>query len=336
MARILLIDHLNQIFVFHHRQSPNITLDYLSALRRVADESKTDRIILCCDYGRSKYRTGIHPGYKGDRYAEREKKTPQEKRQFEAFLAEASKFQDVAGWFGIEAVSVYGTECDDILAYIVANTDLTRHQLCILSSDQDLYGLLRPNVVQGSLVYSKTSDGPSRQKNGWINQRSFQDYFGIEPWQWYHVKALKGDAGDSNLKLARESGGTITPCIKSPDGLGEVAALKMIQAYRDIDGVEANLDRIQIKGLRKTVIPELKENFSQIRQNFRMMNLLHGPEVMNEIFTSEAQKKLNGVISRFDEKPTLNKDAIEEWSFETGQLSIAMDLDGWVGPFVGD
>jgi 5'-3' exonuclease len=313
MARILLVDHLNQIFSYYHQNSANITFEYLSRLRKIAAESKIDKIILCCDFGRSAFRTKIHPGYKGDRYAEREKQTAEEKRKLKLFLDEASNFQSIAGAFGMETLSFFGCEADDQIGALVQLTDTSKHQLCILSTDGDLHGLLKTNVVQGSMMYRKSAEGPAKTK-GWICASAFREYYGIEPWQWYHVKALAGDRGDS---------------IYSPQGLGKETALKMIKP--NVSELKSN-----IKGLRGTVVEELKSNFEQIRTNYRLVNLLHTPEVIDEIFPAEAQKKMLDVISRFDEKPMLDKDRIEEWSFETGQLSVVLDYENWVAPFVGN
>ena len=323
MNRILVVDCLNQMFALHHCNTPNKAITFLKDLRNVVIETKTNKIILGCDFGKSAFRLKLHPAYKSDRYKRREEQSEADKKKLEAFFQEVTEFQDkVAPLFGLEVLKFYGVEQDDLASYIVNHTDLNENQVLLLSSDKDLQQLLRKNVVQRSAYFKMKVGKENLPAKVWLNRKRFVDAYEIEPPQLAHVKALGGDAGDS---------------IYSPKGLGGETALKLVRQYGSIDGVEKNLHNIRsdIARVSQKVVDELASNFEQVRKNYDLVNLNYTDEIKNEIFSFDLQERLKYTIDNFDVKPKVDRESIEEFLLQRGEVNLLMKLDSWIQPFEG-
>lgn len=126
---------------------------------------------------------------------------------------------------GIPQMSVEGFEADDVIGTL--SDKWTKEGLgdCyIYSNDRDLLQLLNPTVSQiiairkeGDRVYS---------------EEHFKTEYGITPDQWVEVKALLGDKSDNIPGVA---------------GVGDKAALPLIQQYGSIQGVYENIDELDSK-----------------------------------------------------------------------------------------
>jgi len=287
MTNILLVDSYNALFQLLHVHEPNVFWRFTTDLKGIMADLKISKVIMCCDAGSSKYRLEKYPAYKGTRQEARDKATPAEVARRDKFMAETRVFLDECPMFGFEVVKCPGIEADDIIAYFVQHVDLTKFRLGILSSDTDLFQLIRPNVVQRS--YSdKMKFKPLAldvPKKVWVNYARFLDVYDVTPEQWPHVKALAGDTGDN---------------ITSPAGLGDTFALKLIQKYGNIDGVfkAANDDTLDIPRMTQKVKTALAsaEGQAMVRRNMELVSLLYTPEVEAQIFGHWASK-IDAVIA---------------------------------------
>lgn len=126
---------------------------------------------------------------------------------------------------GIPQMSIEGYEADDVIGTL--SDKWTKEGLgdCyIYSNDRDLLQLLNPTVSQiiairkeGDRVYS---------------EEHFKTEYGITPDQWVDVKALLGDKSDNIPGVA---------------GVGDKAALPLIQQYGSIQGVYENISELDSK-----------------------------------------------------------------------------------------
>ena len=321
MNRILVVDFLNNLMGLCNVKERNPIPRYLKDLRNLIIETKANKVIFACDAGKSKFRTTRYAGYKQKRQDRRKEQPESEKKRVEEFFKECSVLQEIAPAFGIEVIKEWGIEADDISAYVANHTDLSETQILNVSSDQDWWGLLRKNIVQKPMYFGMKLGDEKLPQKIWLNRKRFEDFHKIEPWQWYHVKAFSEDSDN----------------LQTPEGLGKKFALQLIQTYGSIQGVEKNIDNIKsdIKGFRQSALAELKSNFEQIYFNYDLVNLNYEENIKNEIFNIDLQEKLNYTIDNFDVKPKVDRESIEEFLLQRGEVNLLMKLDSWIQPFEG-
>lgn len=167
-------------------------------------------VALCFDKGRETFRNTLYTDYK----AHREKKDEELVQQF-GITRELIKKMNVIQFDSGDY------EADDLLGTLSKRWSEEKNNHCyIVSNDHDLYQLLTPNVFQVTL------------KKGQMNlygQENFEKEYEIKPGQWIDVKALLGDTSDN------------IPGVK---GVGEKAAVPLIQKYGSIENLYENLEEI--------------------------------------------------------------------------------------------
>lgn len=161
--------------------------------------------------GSTDWRKQAHPAYKAHRNAQ-----PLELSQQ---LVELDMFVQMLG--GV-SFGMGGAEADDVIATLTRQGVERGWRIGVLSTDKDLYGLLRPGV---QLLRPNNGGGFET----WTSPRFIQHY-GIDPGMWQVRTALAGDPSDG------------IPGVKS---IGEKTALKLIQDWGDLDHIYANIDRIR-------------------------------------------------------------------------------------------
>ncbi|WP_283152172.1 5'-3' exonuclease [Guptibacillus hwajinpoensis] len=126
---------------------------------------------------------------------------------------------------GIPQMSVEGFEADDVMGTL--SDRWTKEGLgdCyIYSNDRDLLQLLNPSVSQ-IIAIRKEGDRVYTEEH-------FKTEYGITPDQWIDVKALLGDKSDNIPGVA---------------GVGDKAALPLIQQYGSVQGVYENIKELDSK-----------------------------------------------------------------------------------------
>lgn len=322
MKRILLVDFANSFFSHFHSKDTDKAWRFLCNIRELVSQFNIDKILFANEGGKSQYRLTILPTYKGAREEKRSKDDAAEKARYWKFKNEEMKDAlDLAKMLGIETVQLKGVEADDVLAWIANHINTEEYQLLILSTDYDIKQVLRKGVViAGYNIALMKSLSANERLSGkiWQSYKDFVTEYGIEPKQYGSVLAIAGDVADS---------------IPSPKGLGEGAALKMIQKHKDIYGVEENLATLGIPRLPKKVLEEMQRDFSFAHRNLLLTNLIHSPETEKEIFGEQGIKYLEDVLDRLEEPSTFDKSAFREYCFEYGKISVIDKLDFWLQPF---
>ncbi|MGA9288539.1 MAG: 5'-3' exonuclease H3TH domain-containing protein, partial [Anaerobacillus sp.] len=126
---------------------------------------------------------------------------------------------------GIPQMSIEGFEADDVMGTLSHMWSKTEAGDCyIYSNDRDLLQLLNPSVSQ-IIAIRKEGDRVYTEEH-------FKSEYGITPDQWIDVKALLGDKGDNIPGVA---------------GVGDKAALPLIQQYGSVNGVFENIDTLDPK-----------------------------------------------------------------------------------------
>lgn len=153
------------------------------------DMFDTDRFAFCFD-GRRSLRKELFPGYHKKRDEERAKMPREDRDQiakvqchintlYENWLPHMG-FRNLYRQDGYEADDLIALFCKDLSPCFGGRT-------VIVSSDNDLYQLLKSNWVQ------MWNPG---QKKLWT-AASFHDHYGIVPYRWPEAKAIAGDDTDS-------------------------------------------------------------------------------------------------------------------------------------------
>ncbi|AKO93389.1 5'-3' exonuclease [Priestia filamentosa] len=132
--------------------------------------------------------------------------------------------QKILDALSIKQMSLAPYEADDLIGSLSLSWTVQEEGKCyIYSNDKDLFQLLNEDVAQ--IVAGKRGDSV-------FTMDDFQTEYGISPSQWVDVKALLGDKSD-NIPGCR--------------GVGEKAALPLIQLYGSIDGLYENVETLDKK-----------------------------------------------------------------------------------------
>lgn len=318
MKNVLFCDLLNNYFNLLHYREASPEWRYLNDLKNLMRDWSFNKVVLCCDTGQSQYRLGMYPQYKEKRRARREAAPPEEKEKLSKFFEQVNRFKALAPTFGFEVVAIPGVEADDILAYFALNAG-TDYRAALLSSDTDLFQLLKPGVMQRAYSDKMKLLDVSLPQQVWVDKPRFEEAYGISPEQYLECKALSGDTGDS---------------IYSTAGMGETTALKLIRKYESLDNIEANLETLDVPRFTASARKELIANFHIPRRNVKLVSLLHDEETLRTIF-KDSLPMLDEVRDRLTERPDLDEDAIKEYLFTNGKVAIYEDFNNWVRPLRG-
>jgi DNA polymerase-1 len=224
---LLLIDGPNLAYRAHfaHTKSNSATIlstsdgtpsaavfGFASMLARVLDDYRPRHFVVAWEGDQSTlWRKNLHSGYKAHRNAQPLELSDQ--------LVALDVFVRLMG--GV-SLGMGGAEADDVLATLARQAVEKAWNVGVVSSDKDLYGLLKPGV---KLLRPAPFGGGMET---WDIKR-FCDHYGIQPESWRVRTALAGDASDG------------IPGVKS---IGEKTALKLIKQWGDLDYIYANLDNI--------------------------------------------------------------------------------------------
>lgn len=183
----------------------SVVYGFLKDAAALMDEFQTRRVVFAFDRGCGKRRQ-IDPEYKAGRDQAHADDTEEEQRERREFLFQVRRLRQLylpkLGYRNV--FSEEGYEADDVIASVVEWSLGEEDSAVIVSSDQDLWQLVRERVV----CYN-----PRTRRV--VDRDGFVAKWGIEPPLWAHVKALAGCPGDGVVGLR---------------GIGEVTAAKWFRA----------------------------------------------------------------------------------------------------------
>lgn len=318
--------------------------DFISFCKTACTDMGIHKVLLCNDRGDSKYRMGLQPGvvtddtdapeldgvhysvlpYKGQRRItsalDAARKPAAAKKKLEYIKKVNRVVEEYAPYFGFVDCTIKGIEADDVISYITRHSDCDDYNICVVSSDGDLFQLISGNVVQRSYADKMAVNGTKIPPKIWVNQARFMSAYEMTSQQFITFKALAGDNGDS---------------VHSPKGMGEGTAMKMIHKYKTIDNVRANLHDLGIPRISKNLLAALKaDNIGYFDHNYKMVNLLHNNDALLDIFGTD-HSFLHGIIERLDEAPQVNDEEVQELMLETGRTGLIAKYNQWIKPFKG-
>lgn len=202
---ILLIDSPAICHMVKHRMGSftyeekgvGVIYGFLKQIFTLSKKFQTTKFVFIWDSKKS-YRKDLLPEYKEDRKAAIRNKPEIDQLNRLAYPQFTKLRCYVLPKLGFKNNFIQtGLEADDLIAIAVTNDNIPK---VIISSDNDLYQLLAPDVVMCS---------PKTKKI--YTLKHFEKEFGVEPSDWAKIKQIAGCRGDS------------VPGIK---GVGEKTALK--------------------------------------------------------------------------------------------------------------
>ncbi|MCR4743240.1 MAG: DNA polymerase I [Treponema sp.] len=196
----------------------------------ILEHYKPAYLIAAMDSKTKTFRHQAYPQYKATR-----NKTPDD------LHAQIPWIEEVLKALGIPVLQCDGYEADDIIATVAKKCEEEGRQCRILSGDKDLMQL-----VTESTKILKPESGASTWKLTGIE--GVKNEWGVEPLQLLDLLSLYGDSADN---------------IPGVMGVGVKTAAKLLNEYKDLDGIYAHID--QIKGAMQKKLIDGKENayFSQ-------------------------------------------------------------------------
>lgn len=183
----------------HEHTATGITFGFLGTILALGSLFKTNRCVFCWD-SRYSIRKEWFPDYKKHRHSK--EMTEDEKRERAIMFQQREQLHKlVLPTIGFRnSFQQRGYEADDLIARFCLDTE---DDVIIVSSDNDLYQLLRPGVRMYSPMGKKM-----------ISHKSFEEKHGIAAHRWARVKCLMGCDGDE---------------VPGIDGVGEKTAIKYLK-----------------------------------------------------------------------------------------------------------
>ena len=236
MKRAILVDGNNLLFRSYYATAYNGNLmknskgfptnaifGFVNMINKIITEEKPEYMLVAFDKGKN-FR---HEKYK--EYKEGRIKTPDD------LLLQFPYAKNILVAMGIKYLEVENYEADDIIGtYARLALEDKDYDATIISSDKDLLQLISSDVNVKLL----------KQKDYILmDEKTFKDYYEVEPIRMIDLKALMGDASDN------------IPGVK---GIGEKTAINLIKEYGSLENLYNNIDTV--KGKLKDKLINDKDN----------------------------------------------------------------------------
>jgi 5'-3' exonuclease len=251
---LLLVDGVNLAFRYLQRKNyNNYTDDYIRTITSLGKSYGAKRIICCFDAGASAYRKNMYPEYKQNRKIER---SEEEQERFTEFF---NCLTDTIDALPFEHYKFKGIEADDVIAYFTKNLSAKYDHTWVISSDRDLFQLIKPNVSIFNMYSRKEID---------IDYLDTE--FGLSPREYSYARMIEGDAGDG---------------ITGVEGIGPKRSIALIKEYKTIENLISSLP---LAGKAK-YIQNLNKSVDILQRNEKLINLV---DYIDEVISSVEKQDL--------------------------------------------
>ena len=194
---------------------------FLSILRKLLDEEKPEAVCVAFDLKAPTFRHLRYEGYKAQR-----KGMPEE------LAVQMPILKQVLDAMGILRLELEGFEADDLLGTVAAKCENNGWECRIVTGDKDSFQLISETT---HVCHVKSRMGQTTTTE-YTPELFFEEY-GFEPKCIIDLKALMGDASDN---------------IPGVPGVGEKTAMALVQKYKHLETIYAELDTLDVKeGMRK-------------------------------------------------------------------------------------
>ena len=194
----------------------NAAFGFLSMLLKFIEMEQPDALVCAFDKGRPKFRMEALEQYKAQR-------PPMD----EELKAQFPVIENLLAAMNVPVVALPGWEGDDILGTVAARDEELGYRTLLVTGDKDAYQLasdLTKIVTTKRGITDVVIYGPEE----------VEERYGVTPAQFTDFLGLKGDKADN---------------IPGVPGIGDKKAASMLQAYGNLEGIYANLDKFKGKQL---------------------------------------------------------------------------------------
>ena len=239
MKKIMILDGNSLLFRAFYALPPlktkkgqytNAVYGFLSMLYKIIDTYSPEYLCVAFDPEKPTFRHEKYKDYKANR-----QKAPNE------LVQQFQLIRDVLDVHNIKRVEVEGFEADDVSGTFSCAAKEQGADVYLVTSDKDYLQLIDENV---KVILTKKGITNTVE----MNLNSMGEEYGLTPEQFVDLKALMGDSSDN------------IPGVK---GVGEKTALKLMQEYKSLDNVYANIDNIKGKLKEKLETDKMQAYMSQ-------------------------------------------------------------------------
>ncbi|MFA7550444.1 MAG: DNA polymerase I [Sedimentibacter sp.] len=239
MKKIMILDGNSLLFRAFYALPPlktkkgqytNAVYGFLSMLYKIIDTYSPEYLCVAFDPEKPTFRHEKYKDYKANR-----QKAPSE------LVQQFQLIRDVLDVHNIKRVEVEGFEADDVSGTFACAAKEQGADVYLVTSDKDYLQLIDENV---KVILTKKGITNTVE----MNLNSMVEEYGLTPEQFVDLKALMGDSSDN------------IPGVK---GVGEKTALKLMQEYKSLDNVYANIDNIKGKLKEKLETDKMQAYMSQ-------------------------------------------------------------------------
>ena len=209
-------------------QPTNAVFGFLNILNKLLDEEQPQALCVTFDRKAPTFRHLAYEGYKAQR-----KPMPEE------LASQMPILKEVLSALNIPMYELDGWEADDLIGTIARRDEGAGWDTVIVTGDKDSLQLVTDHTT---VKLVSTRMGRTTTKD--MTPESFREAYGFDPIHIIDLKALMGDASDN------------IPGVK---GIGEKTAMALLAQQPSIDGLYANLDRMDVKPAARKKLVEGEE-----------------------------------------------------------------------------
>ena len=209
-------------------QPTNAVFGFLNILNKLLDEERPQALCVTFDRKAPTFRHLAYEGYKAQR-----KPMPEE------LASQMPILKEVLSALNIPMYELDGWEADDLIGTIARRDEGAGWDTVIVTGDKDSLQLVTDHTT---VKLVSTRMGRTTTKD--MTPESFREAYGFAPIHIIDLKALMGDASDN------------IPGVK---GIGEKTAMALLAQQPSIDGLYANLDKMDVKPAARKKLVEGEE-----------------------------------------------------------------------------
>ena len=209
-------------------QPTNAVFGFLNILNKLLDEEQPQALCVTFDRKAPTFRHQAYEGYKAQR-----KPMPEE------LASQMPILKEVLSALNIPMYELDGWEADDLIGTIARRDEEAGWDTVIVTGDKDSLQLVTDHTT---VKLVSTRMGRTTTKD--MTPESFREAYGFAPIHIIDLKALMGDASDN------------IPGVK---GIGEKTAMALLAQQPSIDGLYANLDKMDVKPAARKKLVEGEE-----------------------------------------------------------------------------
>lgn len=283
MGKLVLLDGYSLMYrAYHALQTPmsapdgtptNAIHGFMMMLIKVIGDERPEGMAVAFDAHAPTFRKELSEDYKATR-----KPMPEDLRMQDPIIRELIALMEVP------ILECPGYEADDILGTVSKRCEAEGREVLLVTGDRDSFQLAGENTA---ILY--TLKGIS--ETCLVTPEYVHEKYGVTPRQLIDVKALMGDTSDN---------------IPGIPGIGEKTAIRLIQAYGDLEGVlngaaEGEKGKLRERLLEGAEQARMSQKLAEIVRDapveldfeqWKLGNLLHAIPRFRELGMNVAAKRL--------------------------------------------